>query len=189
MSRRNKTKFEKWFSYTRHKRRFGATKHLLGIKTNFSTQKKQIISLTNKKQSYTHGSYDNLEKQFSALRKELIGQSELCLTHSKIIVLIRREFKIKHSFMLFEHLWQEEKKFLLKNLNTRWLISAAETFADHSKSDKERAMSIACSCLINTIKVYETERYFTNAHLNRTDKDKVLELQNGRVSLFDGTSA
>ena len=32
------------------------------------------------------------------------------------------------------------------NLNTRWLISATDTFADCSADDAMRSLSVACSC-------------------------------------------
>ena len=187
MGRRDKTKFEKWFSFSRHKRRIGGRQYFKDLDINFQKQKKQVIA--GNKKIYTHGSYDKIDKQFEVLKYEFIGQSELCLTCAKIIVLIRRECEIKKHYALLEDLWNKEKTHLLKNLNTRWLISVVDTFSDHSKNDTDRALSVACSCLINTIKIQETERYIIDAKNNKDNKDRLLELQNGRVALFDGTSA
>ena len=83
----------------------------------------------------------------------------------------------------------KEEDFLLKNLNTRWLISAADTFADCSSNPIRQSMSVACSCLINTVKIQETERYIIGSEQNHDIKSRINELQNGRVALFDGTSA
>ena len=49
MSRRDKTRFEKWFSLSRHKRRSGAIELSDDIATNFLQQKKvlQFITMTN----------------------------------------------------------------------------------------------------------------------------------------------
>jgi len=187
MSRRNKTKFEKWFSFSRHKRRSGALALSDQIVTDFSYQKKIIID--GSKIQYTHGSSNDLDKHFSELREEFVGQSELCFTHAKIIVLIRRDYEAKNHFAVFERLWEEEKDFLLKNLNTRWLISAADTFADYSDDDTIKSLSVACSCLLNTVKMQESERFISNLYGFSDDKEKIARLDNEeRISLFDGTS-
>ena len=187
MSRRDKTRFERWFSLSRHKRRSGAIVLSEKISSDFSRQKQIIID--GDEIQYTHGSSNNLEEHFVALRDEFIDQSELCYTHAKIIVLIRRDFEAKNHFTIFEKLWEEEKDYLLKHLNTRWLISAADTFADFSDDDSIKSLSVACSCLLNTVKMQESERFITNAHSFIDDKEKITKLDNEeRVSLFDGTS-
>jgi len=187
MSRRDKTRFERWFSLIRHKRRSGAIVLSEKISSDYSRQKQIIIDGDEIK--YTHGSSNNLEEHFVALRDEFIDQSELCYMHAKIIVLIRRDFESKKHFAIFENLWKEEKDYLLKHLNTRWLISAADTFADFSDDDSIKSLSVACSCLLNTVKMQESERFITNAHSSIDDKEKMTRLDNEeRVPLFDGTS-
>jgi len=187
MSRRDKNRFEKWFSLSRHKRRSGAIVLSSQITTDYLQQKQIIIN--GDAIHFTHGSSNNLEEHFVLLRDEFVGQSELCFTHAKIIVLIRRDFKAKNHFALFEQLWIEEKDYLLKNLNTRWLISAADTFADFSDDDSIKALSVACSCLLNTVKIQESERFITNLNDSIVDKEKIKRLDNEeRIPLFDGTS-
>ena len=187
MTKRDKTKFEKWFSLSRHKRRSGAKELSSFIATDFKSQRKQIIS--GSQTTYTHGSSNNLKEHFSALKDEFVGQSELCYTHAKIIVLIRRDFEIDNHFKLFERLWLEEKEHLLKNLNTRWLIAATDTFSDYSEDDTIKSLSIACICLLNTVKLQESERFLTNADQCKDDKEKQNRLDNEeRFALFDGTS-
>ena len=187
MSRRDKTRFERWFSLSRHKRRSGAIVLSEKISSDFSRQKQ--ITIDGDEIQYTHGSSNNLEEHFVTLRDEFIDQSELCYTHAKIIVLIRRNFEAKNHFTIFEKLWEEEKDYLLKHLNTRWLISATDTFADLSDDDSIKSLSVACSCLLNTVKMQESERFITNAHSFIDDKEKMNRLDNEeRISLFDGTS-
>ncbi len=187
MERRDKSKFDKWFSLSRHQRRLGAKNLSNQIDTDFRNQTNKLIA--DGKILYTHGSCNNIEKHFGALKNEFSGQSELCYTHAKIIVLIRREFEIKKHFSLFENLWHTETKFLLKNLNTRWLSSAADTFADCSDDNALRSLSVACSCLLNTVKIQESERFITNAQNYKDDKEKIIRLDNEeRVALFDGIS-
>jgi len=187
MSRRDKNRFERWFSLSRHKRRSGAIALSEKISSDFSRQKQ--ITIDGDAIKYTHGSSNNLEEHFAALRDEFIGQSELCYSHAKIIVLIRRDFEAKNHFTIFENLWKEEKDYLLKHLNTRWLISATDTFADLSDDDSIKALSVACSCLLNTVKMQESERFITNAHSSIDDREKMTRLDNDeRISLFDGIS-
>jgi hypothetical protein len=187
MSRRDKTRFERWFSLSRHKRRSGAIVLSEKISSDFSRQKQIIID--GDEIQYTHGSSNDLDEHFVALRDEFVGQSELCYTHAKIIVLIRRDFEAKNHFTIFERLWEEEKDYLLKHLNTRWLISASDTFADFSDDDSIKSLSVACSCLLNTVKMQESERFITNAHNYTDDKEKITKLDNEeRIPLFDGTS-
>jgi len=187
MSRRDKSRFEKWFSFSRHKRRSGAKELSSGITTDFAQQRKRIID--GNEAQYTHGSANDLKEHFFALRREFVGQSELCYTHAKIIVMIRRDFEAKKHFKLLEHLWQTEKDFLLNNLNTRWLISATDTFADYSNDDSTKSLSVACSCLLNTVKIQESERFITNAQDCSDDQEKMTKLDNEeRFALFDGTS-
>ncbi|RUA05735.1 MAG: hypothetical protein DSY43_03805 [Gammaproteobacteria bacterium] len=185
--KRDKGIFLKWFSLSRHQRRVGARQLSEQINTDFEFQKDNILS--GDKIIYTHGSANDTKTHFNALKQEFAGQSELLLTHAKIIVLIRREFEVKNHFKLFEKLWQQEKDFLLKNLNTRWLIATTDTFADYSDDDAVKGLSIACVCLLNTVKMQESERFLTNAKNNQDDKDKQICLDNEeRFSLFDGTS-
>lgn len=187
MARRDKTKLEKFFSLSRHKRRVNAKNLSLNISKDFKLQKETRLDGLDKK--YTYGSSNDLEEHFNSLKSEFSGESELVYTHAKIIVLIRREFEEKKYFEIFEQLWSEEKDFLLKNLNTRWLISAADTFIDHSKDFGVQSLSLACLCLFNTVKMYETERYIIQTKTLNDDPKKVKHLQNERVPLFDGTSA
>ena len=185
--KKDKSKFEKWFSLSRHKRRAGAKILSEQLPIDFNTLKAQIISGTDL--IYTHGSSNNLETHFDALKQEFSGQSELCYTHAKIIVLIRREVEVEKNFQLLQKLWESEKVFLLKNLNTRWLIAATDTFADYSDNDSIRSLSVACVCLLNTVKLQESERFVTNAQQCQDDRDKLTRLDNEeRFALFDGTS-
>jgi hypothetical protein len=187
MGRRDKSRLEKWFSLSRHKRRQGAKGQSSQIATDYARQKMTIIP--GQEVVFTHGSANSLEQHFASLRHEFAGQTELHYTHAKIIVLIRRDYKAEKYFGLLEQLWQQEKDFLLKNLNTRWLISAADTFADYSADAATRALALTCSCLINTIKIQETERFIQHADESTDDENRIRQLQQKRLALFDGTSA
>jgi hypothetical protein len=185
--KKNKSTFKKWFSFSRHKRRDGAKELSSLISIDFKSQKKK--KMPGHDIIYTYGSKNSIKGHFEDLKSEFSGQSEICYTHAKIIVLIRREFEIDKHFKLFNNLWLEEKDFLLKNLNTRWLLSAADTFADLSKDDAVKGLSIACICLLNTVRIADSERFLTNADLYKDD-DKIQDrLDNDeRLELIDGIS-
>ncbi len=184
--KRDKSKFLKWFSFSRHKRRFGA-EHLSDmIDVNFGIQKNHTIDTQTKQ--YTFGSSNDIKEHFEQLKHEFHGLSELCYTHAKLIVLIRRDFKTKNHFELFQKLWHQESKHLLKHLNTRWLISACDAFFDYSDCEKTKSLALSAIFLINTIKIQETEHYANHYKSNISD-EMIESLQAKRVGLFDGTSA
>ena len=185
--KKEKSNFIKWFSLSRHQRRKKASNFLHILDEDISALKQKFISPGNEK--YTHGSKNDLEQHIEDLKEEFAGQSELCFTIAKIIVLIRRDYMTDQYFELFNKIWLDEYEFLLKNLNTRWLISSSDTFADQTKNKTEHAYALACSCLINSVKISESERFLTDSEKNtdNLEKKKLLDKE-FRFPLFDGMS-
>ena len=136
----------------------------------------------------TRGSEKTLERHLQNLRNEFIGQPELVFYHAKLIVLIRREFRTRQTFGEFEKLWNEHADFLCQHLNIRWLVSACDTFADHHPNTSIGNLALATSMFVNTIKIYETERFITIAESSAMDQDRVQLLQTELVPLFEGLS-
>ncbi|PWQ94632.1 hypothetical protein [Leucothrix arctica] len=185
---RKKSKIERLLSFNQYRKRKGASKASQDTSTiNYDELKSKIVNAD--ELIYTHGSSKNLEEHLANLLNEFAGQSELLYYHAKLIVLIRREYKTSSQFKAFQELWEREKDFLIKHLNTRWLVSAADTFTDFSSDANERALSLSISLLVNTIKLNETERYLQHAESLTDDEMRKEALQNGRIALFDGTSA
>jgi len=188
-SNRKKTKFENFFSFKRYRRRFGIRSLSRLINFDFESQKNIIVS--GEETLYTHGSSDDISEHFLSIRKEFIGHSELCLTHAKLIILLKRGYKTSKYFEVFKNLWEDHHKFLIQKLNTRWLISACDTFSDFSDNNSDIYLSIASSLFINTIKLYESERILNNSHSNiddqliqnRLDKEERIPLPDG-MSVF-----
>ena len=106
--------------------------------------------------------YGHLNK----VKKEFIGQSELCFYHALLIILLRRGYEIKDTFAEFENLWYSETDYLLNHLSLRWIISACDTFVDFSASlsDNPARAGVLMNAvtLVNTLKVYETQNFLTN---------------------------
>jgi hypothetical protein len=186
--KRKKSTFEKWFSFSRHQRRFGASKVVENMHgRDLRTLKNTIINEADLQ--YTHGSEVSIEAHIENLKKEFVGQSELCHYHATLLVLIRREINVKSNFTHLEDLWKKFDEFLLATLNTRWLIAAADTYADYSNNPTERACALAATSLVNTVKLCETEKLITEGKGVDADNIKQYDLQKNRYPLWDGTSA
>jgi len=185
MVKRRKTKLEKLFSFNQHKKRFGV-KAIQSELEDVEELKEKIIS--GEALTYTHGSDKNVQVHIKALRSEFSDQPELLYYHAKLIVLIRREANLKKNLSLFEQLWEDEIDFLLKNLNTRWMVSAADTFVDYSDDPLAKTIAMNVITFVNTIKLVETERYLQANELNEDNTNRLESLQTSRVSLPDGLS-
>ena len=190
MPPRQKSKFEQWFSFSRHKRRFGAGKINDYLnQSNIDDLKNTLIEGDDI--VYTYGSANDLNEHIDNLKKEFVGQSALAHYHATLIVLIRRNVDIQKNYQTFKALWLNEKEFLLQHLNTRWLISACDTFIDLDDDFVLKNLMMNAALLINTIKLQETENLLYNINFNELfeNADKKAELQSVRVPLFDGTQA
>lgn len=187
--KRQKTRFEKWFSLSRHKRRSGGAQVAAQLaEVDYATLKRTRVS--GEQQQFTHGSDKDLRAHLANLRKEFVGLSELSYYHAQLIVMIRREVDAKKHFQLFEELWDREQAGLLGELNTRWLVSAADTFADYSDDLLMRSFALNVAGLVNSVKLCETERFINGTQsLPLRREDSPVDIGTTRVSLWDGTSA
>jgi len=102
----------------------------------------------------------SLPDHLTLLQGEHAGRPRTTLAHAALVVLIRRELAMDAALARFFTLWEAQEDLLLKHLSLRWLVSAADTFADYGRSDAERMAGLAVSLFVNTIKIYETERNF-----------------------------
>lgn len=187
MPPRKKSRFEQWFSFSRHERRFGANKVYESLaQDDIATLKTTIIQGDNI--TYTYGSAKDLNEHIENLKQEFVGQPKLNHFHASLIVLIRRDIDAQKNYEKFKALWLTETEFLLKNLNTRWLISACDTFIDYDDDSTLQAILMNAIMLINTIKLQETEHILCEIQLNENEQKRT-QLQHERVALFDGTSA
>ena len=186
MPKRKKSAFENLFSFKRHRRRIGANK-AIDSAVDFALMKKCLTNSAS--QQFTHGSDNDLLSHLENLAAEFYEKPELLYYHAKLNVLLRREYKVPETFKTFRTLWDQEYKFLLEQLNARWLIAAADSFVDHDSDPIARSHAFSAICLVNTCKIYETERFATNSVTNNYDPQRVDALQKERVGLFDGTSA
>lgn len=177
----------KFFSLNRWRRRDGA-KDLLSLFGERSVAQMKKFTLDAGLQVQTRGSHNEIRAQIEALSKEFSGQSELILYHATLIVLIRRESDVQLNFQKFYNLWHQETDWLLQNLNIRWLVSAADTFADHSTNPADKALALGAAVLINTVKAYESEIYLGGLDDPVYLPERVSHVQSNLVPLFEGVS-
>ncbi len=182
---RKKSKFEQWFSFSRHQRRFGADKVYAQFNdVDLDALKNQIID--GKEACYTHGSAKDLNEHIEQLEQEFVGQSALNHYHASLIVLIRREVDVQNNYAKFKALWMAERNFLVQSLNIRWLISACDTFIDFDEDVTLKAILMNAVVLINTLKLQETERFLCDQSLTVNQEHQQL-LQQQRYAFAVGT--
>ncbi|WP_160232319.1 hypothetical protein [Acinetobacter indicus] len=184
---RKKSKFEQWFSFSRHQRRFGADKVYAQF-NDVDLDKLKTTRIEGTELTYTHGSAKDLNEHIEQLQQEFVGQPQLNHYHASLIVLIRREVDSQNNYAKFKALWLAERDFLLRSLNIRWLISACDTFIDFDEDACLKATLMNAVVLINTLKLQETERFLCDQSITENPEHQQY-LQHQRYALFDGTSA
>lgn len=185
--RKPRGKLANWFSFNQHRKRFGAAAVAQAIGgVNLAELKSRRID--NGKAVMTYGSKKELPAHIADLRREFSGQPEINYYHAQLIVLIRRGVDVRKHLADFETLWDVERDFLLSSLSVRWLISAADTFIDHSNDLLLKALLMNAVVLINTLKLQESERYLCKTENVAVNPERQQSLQTERLALFDGVS-
>ena len=182
-----RSRLANWLSFNQHRKRFGAAavaRSIDGVDLQQLKQRRVDAGIP----VMTHGSKKELPSHLDDLRQEFSGQPEMNYYHAQLIVLIRRGVDVAKHFSDFETLWLQERDFLLQSLSTRWLISAADTFIDHSTDALLKALLMNAVILINTIKLQESERYLHRMEEVPVDPQRQRSLQSERLALFDGVS-
>jgi hypothetical protein len=102
-----------------------------------------------------------LARKRHALATELQGMSELVLLHAVLISCLRKRAWPDQAPGLFRRIWAEHSAPMLAVLPTRWLISAAITFADHGETAGERHLGQSLKVLFSLLKLTEFERLYS----------------------------
>jgi len=154
------------------------------MKTTIITESScDIEALTDERKSI------DLEVHLNNLKYQSLGESELCFYHNTLIILMRRKYKIDKTFAEFERLWESESDYLLEHLSLRWIVSACDTFIDHSNDTSRAAILMNVITLMNTLRVHETRRFL---QLNTVSEslplidEKTDILYAGDLPLYDG---
>jgi len=130
---------------------------------------------------------EQLDRHLRMLSQEFLERRRLEFLHAILIVLIRRRIGLKRARRLFFDLWEREPEFLCDHLTLRWLVSACDTVCDHPRNKMEATVAVSTSMLINTIKLYETERFTLEDQT--VSSERLAALKGKRLELFDGVTA
>jgi hypothetical protein len=134
---------------------------------------------------------ENLSEHFDHLQKDFVGLPLLCFAHAQLVVRIRRKLDLAETVPAFLKLWATESEFLTAHLNSRWLISACDTFADYG-TDAQKAAAMILVVLINAVKLAETERLSLRDAASLPEKfDAITESHRAKshIELWDGMTA
>jgi hypothetical protein len=89
-----------------------------------------------------------LSENIAMVRQEFVGQPEICHELVKHIMHIRRGIDVDHNTNCFYDLWEKYSHILIKEYNSRWLISVVDTIID-TGDDLEAAVAMNISQCIN----------------------------------------
>ncbi len=104
------------------------------------------------------GRRTDLSDQLEMLAEGFVGECGLVWVHAALNVALRRGVQSERNARRFLALWQGHADLLLELLDARWLISACDSFADVHPDPDQAALAASASFLVNTVKLYETER-------------------------------
>jgi len=129
------------------------------------------------------GRWPITKNHLARLREEFAGKPEACFQVVKQIVYLRRNIDQEKSWHRFKELVETYIDLYVKHLDTRWLVSICDTYADFG-TPLERSNAILISTLVNMTKICETLRVVCvdpefDLHKVKTQK---------RAPLWDGMS-
>ncbi|ATG42934.1 hypothetical protein PhaeoP18_00969 [Phaeobacter piscinae] len=100
----------------------------------------------------------HIAHKWQSLREEFAGDPEIWAVHALCIAILRRRDAPADARALFLRIWAEHGGALAAGLPTRWLISAATTFADHGDTIDQRLGGQGLQLLFHLIKLHDSER-------------------------------
>lgn len=104
------------------------------------------------------GRLPDRDEHLAGVRAAFAGEPQIDFYHAALSVLIRRGADMPLAYERFDRLWREQGAHLIESLDARWLVSACDTLMDCALGPTERAIACIGATLMNTIKLYETER-------------------------------
>jgi len=161
------------------------TPSLFEYLANESLNELELRLVQGERQAYSFGKDPNLDQHVEMIRTEFVGKSEIELYHALLMVMIRRRIGLTVNIERAHSLWTTKSDFLCRNLDSRWLVSACDTIMEFWPEDAERALAATGSLFVNTIKLYESERWATN----QMGAPQKYQLIDRRIPLHDGLSA
>jgi hypothetical protein len=112
----------------------------------------------------------NTDKNIEAVKAEFVGKPVVCHELIKQIILLRRGIDTDINTERFFDLWETYHETLLKELDTRWLLSVVDTAVDVG-DDQESAVAMNISQCINQCNIHTS--LLVNAVDGRLDGNKL----------------
>lgn len=112
----------------------------------------------------------DVEQNISAVKAEFVGKPLVCHELVKTIIYLRRKINMKDNTPRFFDLWENYHKTLLKELDTRWLLSVVDTTIDVG-DDLEAAVAMNISQCINQCNIHAS--LLVNCVDGRLDSNKL----------------
>ena len=104
---------------------------------------------------------------------------------------MRRLVDFEKNYGNWRTLWANYESLLLKELNTRWLVSSLDTMIKDPKDDVEHAWAFCGAFFAKTMKLYETEELRLEDYPELLDEPRRGDINRmyrvyGQVKIFDG---
>jgi len=93
------------------------------------------------------------EQNIQAVKAEFVGKPLVCHELIKTIIYLRRKIDMADNTSRFFDLWENYHETLLKELDTRWLLSVVDTVIDIG-DDLEAAVAMNISQCINQCNIH-----------------------------------
>ncbi|QYK39959.1 MAG: polysaccharide pyruvyl transferase family protein [Paracoccaceae bacterium] len=121
-----------------------------------------------------------LPGKIAQLARAFDGRPLVWLYHAALIVCLRRGIDSGTAAARFQALWNHHGDRMIRDLDSRWLVSACDTLADHHPDPMTRSAALAVSSVMTTLRLGETER------LARGAFHQPLGRPRGDLNLHDG---
>jgi len=95
----------------------------------------------------------DVEKNIQAVKAEFVGKPLVCHELVKTIIYLRRQIDMADNTPRFFDLWENYHETLLKELDTRWLLSVVDTVIEIG-DDLEAAVAMNISQCINQCNIH-----------------------------------
>jgi len=120
-----------------------------------------------------------ITNQLKLLEYQLNGKPEICLLNSLTISYLRRNTDhAAKARRLFLRIWAEHGDFVAKKLNTRWVLSTVQTFAEHGENEQQRQIGMAGFIYGTLIRASEVERGYQKLEPDAIYPTKMARMDN-----------
>ncbi|WP_284376737.1 hypothetical protein [Amylibacter marinus] len=100
----------------------------------------------------------NNQANLLALKIQFAQQPEILFLNALCIGNLRRKDPDPEMRALFFDIWTKQRRYMLKNIDTRWLLSALITFEFVSDNPRQQQAATTSFAFFSMMRLYESER-------------------------------